>query len=298
MSQPRNDRRWIFAILTAVLFPILVLHGTCIAVMGPGTWGAGVEELVPEVKPPTEQITAYIEELSFSQADSPPLQDDSEDFASEGIVGRLLWAHQATEGTVFLSYEQSLIGNVQHLYLKDENGLVEINVPADHLIVRPQWANGRIIYERWTPWAVPPMQKLLRYVSSWFDSSLRPEAALYSSSDNGMEWHYMMPGHSLQVAPDGQHAVFLRSGAMLANFYSIHIWDLQNDDSAVIYSMRNSEEQDSKSFSLHWTADSAALQVVGTGGGFLRRPPGGNRVDRAVNLIYQLNDQTVYELNP
>ena len=61
-----------FAILTAVLFPTLVLHGTCIAVMGPGTWGAGVEELVPEVKPPTEQITAYIEELSFSQADSPP----------------------------------------------------------------------------------------------------------------------------------------------------------------------------------------------------------------------------------
>ena len=44
-----GSKRWIFAVLLALLFPALAIHASCVAVLGPGNWGSGMEEHIPEI---------------------------------------------------------------------------------------------------------------------------------------------------------------------------------------------------------------------------------------------------------
>ncbi len=299
MAETRNDRKWVLAVLTAVLFPMLAMHGTCIAVMGPGTWGSGLEEVLPEFQEPTRRIADYGREFealpTASSLASTPVEPPQE----AELRGSVTWSHQAHGRAVFLTEETAPQSRRQHLYVGDAGGVRKVDLIPGHIVVRPQWAGDRIVYERWNPWAIPPMQKVRRYVSSWADPALRPEATLYGSAQHSRAWTYLMPGHSLTVAPDGRRAALLRSGALLAGYYSIHIWRFENPDAPGILSLREHGEEGARSFSLRWSADSVALQIQGRTSGFERREShsGGGPDGLAVHLLYLADEQTVYDLN-
>ena len=174
-----------------------------------------------------------------------------------------------------------------------------IPLPPSHIVARPQWAGGQIIYERWNPWAIPPVQKLGWYVLSWVEASLRPEAALYGSDSELKQWRYLMPGHSLAVSPEGLQAAFLRSGALLAGYYSIHVWHMDMIETQVVVRLRENAGKATRSFSLRWSRDSAALRIFGRTAGFERRSSrqGGGEDGFPLNLVYLVSDGKVYDFN-
>lgn len=291
--------RWIFAVATAVVFPALILHTTCVAVMGPGTWGSGVEEVEPRLEGPTPLAEQYRQEFIGTQGEASPeagLMAPSEDQGLAGVVG---WTHSSGDRVVYLTEDTRGATRTSRVYATMNGQLWELPVPPAHAVNRPQWAGDMIVYERWNPWAVPPVAKLQRYISSWADASLRPEASLYACKPESTECRYLMPGHSLEVAPDGRRAALLRSGALLAGYYSIHIWDLQSDSTSVVVSLREHNGNAAKSFSLTWSADSLALRIHGRTDGFDRRSSrsSGSGGGIALDLIYLVPDGTLHDLS-
>jgi hypothetical protein len=65
----KPTRRGLFAVLLAVLFPALAIHVSCVAVLGPGTWGSGMEEKVPELRPAASNpaVEPYAREFRASE---------------------------------------------------------------------------------------------------------------------------------------------------------------------------------------------------------------------------------------
>lgn len=297
---PANARnyRWVLAISAAVVFPALILHTTCIAVLGPGTWGSGMEETLPEFSKPAPGVEQYRQEFAGSETgqvfpDEPPTLPEY-----AGILGEIRWTSRTQNRTILLTEEILGDSRRQHLYVIVDETFSEIPIPRTHIVVRPQWAGDRIIYERWNPWAIPPVQKLRRYVAGWLDTSLRPEAALYGSVPESGQWQFLMPGHSLAVAPDGRRAALLRSGALLAGYYSIHVWETDTLEARAVVSLREHAGEATNSFSLRWSNDSAALRIFGRTGGFARRSSRGSGTDGiSLDLIYFVPDGTIYDLN-
>lgn len=298
MEESKSNRKWPLAILAAVVFPALVLHGTCVSVLGPGTWGSGLVETLPDFKAPTPAVETYRHEF---QADLRFAETGAETTASQppaGLTGSVVWTHAWVDRVLYLTegHEQSR----RRLYVSDTNSaLREVALPNGHLIARPQWTADGIVYVRWNPWAVPPASKLRRYVASWFDPSLRPESSLYGNAPDTGDWHFLMPGHSLTVSPDGRRAALLRSGALLAGYYSVHVWQIGSSDAPAIVSLREHGRDATRSFRIRWSADSSALHLQGRTGGFDRRSShGGSDSDGiSINLLYMINDATVYDLN-
>lgn len=299
MPASTTSYRWVLAVSTAVLFPALILHTTCVAVMGPGTWGSGVVEALPDFREPTAIVEQYRKEFlsATTEADpsarrTPPPPDGS------GILGEIRWAHHSADRAVYLTEDVRGATRTSRIYVAGNGRYREIPVPPEHVVARPQWVGDRIVYERWNPWALPPVAKLQRYVSGFADPSLRPEASLYGSDSEVREWYYLMPGHSLKVAPGGRRAALLRSGALLAGYYSIHVWDTRSEDTSVVVSLREHAGNAAKSFSLSWSADSNALRIAGSTDGFDRRSPraqdGRGGVD--LDLLYLVPEGTVYDL--
>lgn len=299
MPATAKDYRWLFAVSAAALFPALILHTTCIAVMGPGTWGSGIEESLPELKQPTALVEYYRQEFLETEIGSGVAHEQTEEPYGSEILGEIRWTHRSGDRTIHLSEDFQGSSRRQHLYLAEDRRFLEIQIPTEHIVVRPQWAVNRIIYERWNPWAIPPTRKLRRYVASWADASLRPEAALYGSESDFDGWRYLMPGHSLSVAPDGRQAALLRSGALLAGYYSIHVWHMDDPHAQVVISLREHDGNATESFSLRWSADSSALRIFGRTGGFDRRSSrsGGGSDGIALDLLYLVSDHTLYDLN-
>ena len=298
MPSKMNDHRWVLAVSAAVLFPALVLHTTCIAVMGPGTWGSGVEEALPEFKKPDAVVERYRSEFSSAEAAAGGSVEPVDVSHDLGLPGRITWIQESGGRTIYLTEETSGASMRQRMFVLDGSRTREARIPAGHVIVRPKWAGERIIYERWQPWAVPPMQKLRRYVASWADPALRPEAALYGSGGGEDEWKFLMPGHSLAVAPDGRRAALLRSGALVAGYFSIHTWQIGSPRAPVLISLREHDGKSTRSFSMQWSADSAALRIFGKTGGFERRAS--QKADPAgvaLDLLYLLPDGNLYDLN-
>lgn len=298
MEESKSNRKWPLAILTAVVFPALVLHGTCVTVLGPGTWGSGLVETLPDFKAPAPVVEAYRQEFQAEPRIAETGAEATESQAPAGIVGSVVWTHAWDDRVLYLTegHEQSR----RRLYVSDTNSsLDEVALPSGHLVARPQWTADGIVYVRWNPWAVPPASKLRRYVASWFDPSLRPESSLYGTAPDSGEWHFLMPGHSLTVSPDGRRAVLLRSGALLAGYYSVHVWRIGSSDAPAIVSLREHGSNATKSFRIQWSADSAALHIQGRTGGFDRRSSrGGSDSDGiSINLLYMINDAAVYDLN-
>lgn len=300
MPGTARNRRWILAVVTAVLFPAIALHGTCIAVMGPGTWGSGLQEVPPEFKEPPPRAVEYGREIETYG----PMAVGSNGSAlvpaaRAEMRGRISWVHLSRGQAVYLTDEVAPETRRQRLYIAEGDHLRQVALPGDHVVVRPQWTEQGIVYERWNPWAIPAARKLQRYFASWVDPPLRPEAALYKSTAAQDGWRYSMPGHSLSVSPDGRRAAFLRSGALLAGYYSIHVWPLDGDEASPILSLREHDGKATRSFSIRWSKDSRALRIHGRTGGFERRGSrgGGGPSGIAFDLLYLITDGSVYDLN-
>lgn len=298
MEESKSNRKWPLAILAAVVFPALVLHGTCVSVLGPGTWGSGLVETLPDFKAPTPAVAPYRQEF---QAEPRIGETGARATASQtlaGLTGSVVWTHAWDDRVLYLTDGHE--GSRRRLYVSDTNStLTEVALPNGHLIARPQWTADGIVYVRWNPWAVPPTSKLRRYVASWFDPSLRPESSLYGNASDTNDWHFLMPGHSLTVSPDGRWAALLRSGALLAGYYSVHVWRIGSPDAPAIVSLREYGSDATRSFRVRWSADSSALHLHGRTGGFDRRSSHGSTGSEGVsiNLLYMVNDATVYDLN-
>ena len=88
-NQPEGrapKRRWVPVVLLVILFPVAAVHFSCVAVLGPGSWGSGVEEKTPALlaagsKPALRQ---YIPEFAEEQAAQPEWEGDSSQL--EGMV--------------------------------------------------------------------------------------------------------------------------------------------------------------------------------------------------------------------
>ena len=281
-----------FAVMTAVLFPALAFHASCIAVMGPGAWGSGLEEADPERHRPTDLILRYADELAGrgngDWPDAPELQLPP----NAQFAGELRQSHSVADQAIYLTAEGERWTDGQHLYFAEPSGTTELSLENAKTITRPRILRRRVLYEYWNPWAVSATQKVRRYVSSWSDKTLRPEASLHVYDPTAKEWKFVMPGHTLVPSPDGNRAVLLRSGAMAAGYYSIHLWSADDRDPKAILSLREFDEDSGRSFNLRWTSDSAAIQVAGRTGGFERR----KREPSDFNLIYLVDEDKMYDL--
>lgn len=293
-----KNRRWVLAVLTAVLFPTILLHGTCVAVLGPGTWGSGLEEVAPEFREPTERVRALAAEFQSDRelASTSPIEYEVPREIEES--GRILWSTAGSAEPVFLVEESG--SKRQRLFALSGSEVAEVTIPDGFIIARPLRMGSRIVAERWRPWAIPSHQKLARYVAGWADPTLRPEVALYAIDGESDGWQFLMPGHSLAVAPNAEHAALLRSGALLAGYYGLVIWDVDSNRTETVLSLREHSEQGTGSFSLRWSRDSSALQIAGRTGGFARRGSqrGAGTEGIAINLLYLVDEQLIYDLSP
>ena len=296
MPAKAKNTPWLLAIATAVLFPALILHATCVAVLGPGTWGSGLVEILPELREPTPSVERYRASIATGAEADSGQEPAAALLAGSRVEGSVTWAQRQGDRELYLTEDRQRTPPRQRLYVGRGGAIRETPVPDGHLIVRPQWAGERVLYERWNPWAIPPARKLGRYVASWADPSLRPEAALYISDGQGGKWTYLMPGHSVTVAPDGRHAALLRSGALLAGYYSIHVWPTDSSEAAAVISLREHDGKASKSFTMRWSEDSEALRVFGRVGGLERRGSRGNPEGAAIDLLYLVAERAVYDL--
>ncbi len=250
-----------------------------------------MREAYPARLPPTERILRYADEW----AATIPRGDRTEStsvFLSPALTGKIHQSHRAGDRAVFLTAEGERWTDRQHLYLIENSGVVEIPLPAHRTVTRPRLLRGRVVVECWNPWAMPAMQKIHRYIASWTDASKRPEAALYAYDPAARSWNFVMPGHTLVPSPDGRRAALLRSGAMAAGYYSVHLWSDDAVEPPALLSLREAVAGSGRSFRLRWTSDSAAVQIVGRTGGFERR----KREPRDFNLIYLLDNGALYDL--
>lgn len=293
-----KNRRWVAAVLTALLFPAIILHTTCVAVLGPGTWGSGLEEVAPVFHEPSARVRELAAEFESSRDSASKSPEDYPVPQEIEASGRILWSTVDTAGSIYLV--EAPVSKRQRLLAVTGSDVVEIPIPDDFVIARPRQVGSRIVAERWRPWAIPARQKLARYVASWVDPSLRPEVALYATGGESDEWQYLMPGHSLAVSPDAGHGALLRSGALLAGYYSLVIWDVEENRTETVLSLREHAEQGTRSFSLRWSKDSSALQIAGRTGGFERRGSqrGADAEGIAINLIYVVDERAMYDLIP
>ena len=130
MRSKMNDHRWVLAVSAAVLFPALVLHTTCIAVMGPGTWGSGVEEALPEFKQPDAVVERYRSEFSSAEA-APGGSVEPADVSHDlGLPGRITWIQESGERTIYLTEEASGASMRQRMFVLDGSRTREARIPA------------------------------------------------------------------------------------------------------------------------------------------------------------------------
>ncbi len=294
MPEPKKSYRWIPALLTAVLFPALVLHTTCVAVLGPGTWGAGVVELEPELQAPTDKARSYQEE--FENAASEPAETEKPELETPG---RVVWTSVRGDRTAYHVMPQEGTDGPTQIVLRDTAGTREIPLPAGFVATRPQLFGSQLVCERWLPWAVPAGEKVARYVASWTDPTLRPEVAIYAFDEAKSSWDYVIPGHTLTTAPDGRRASLLRSGALLAGYYSLHIWSRDSGDAEALFSLREAGELGTGSFTFRWSSDSNALHIGGHTAGLQRRSSQKTLEKDAIalNLLYVADEDQVYDLD-
>ena len=120
------------------------------------------------------------------------------------FAGRLRQSHTIADQAIYLTAEGERWTDRQHLYLAEPSGTTELSLPNAQTVTRPRILRGRVLYEYWNPWAVSATQKIRRYVSSWSDKTLRPEASLHVYDPAVQEWKFVMPGHTLVPSPDGK----------------------------------------------------------------------------------------------
>jgi len=297
----RRPKRWIFAVLLAILFPAFAFHASCVAVLGPGNWGSGMEEKVPEIVDAASNPDALRYQAEFADigdqttAPIPRLPPGLE------LPGKVLATdHDEQTGRwVIQTYEGERWIDQQHIYLwaESEEQPRELDLPASIIFERPRFIHATsgsiLVLERWHSWYIPATAKLRRYLRSWFDDTLRPERALYLYNIETDTLSYLGPGHTLTVSPDRSRGAFLRSGATASGFYSLHIWNFETDEISTALSLHESDPGSGRSFKYRWSEDSRALRLIGPSAGFARRKP--ERLD--LNHLLIVGAPGLFQLN-
>jgi hypothetical protein len=326
----KPNRRWIFAVVMAVLFPALAIHVSCVAVIGPGSWGSGMEQKLPQLLPGASNPVVEQYAREFANAHPPDGKTQEETTPHEttpglaafenSLHGKVFWTDRlAPENlAVVATYEGPTWVENQHFYLwqgshpgpaedpgqgdgpghEERPATRELDLAPAMILEQPTLLKRHgqtiLVVARWLPWGVPPLEKLSRYVRSYLDPTLRPETSLYLYPLPSGPLAYWGPGHTLKPSPDRRLAILLRSGAMAAGYYSMHLWDFEQDHLTTILSLREADPGSGRSFDYEWSADSRAVHITGATGGFERRKP----QPRSLDLIYLVGDETVYDLAP
>jgi hypothetical protein len=219
---------------------------------------------------------------------------------SAGLTGQVFSTdYSPTQGLAAIAtHEGSTWVERQHFYLwrHETQSARRLDLPAgmilEHPVLLRRGDETFVVFGRWQSWALSPLEKLRRYLRSYGDATLRPENSLYLYPLPGGPLTYWGPGHTLQPSPDRQHAVLLRSGALGAGYYSMHLWDFTPHRLTTIVSLREADPGSGRSFDYRWSADSRAVHITGATGGFQRR----SGKPRSLNLIYLLGDEALYDL--
>lgn len=296
MPQPKN-RRWIFAVLLVILFPAAAVHFSCVAVLGPGNWGSGVEEKAPELLPaaPEPRVQAYAREFAQPVLPRPgwtgyPRRFEGHIFWVDYFEEKGLWAVQTYEGSNWT--EQ------QHVYFDSENydEPKELSIAGEMIVERPvlmkKSGDILVVYGRWNPWGISAVKNIVRYLKSYFDPRLRSEFSLYIWNPARGTREYFGAGRLLKASPDREKAVFLRSGALGTTLHSIHVWELHSGKVETVLSLTEVEPGSELPFDYRWSADSRAIQISGKAGGFRSRA----NEPREVNLIYLVDRNQTYKV--
>ena len=178
-------RRWVPVVLLVVLFPLAVVHFSCIAVLGPGSWGSGVEEKTPEVlaagsKP---ELLHYTSEFAAQEPARPEWKGDS-----SGLEGAVVFTDHLEEEDLWVIQTARDGGDWtqdQHVYLRlpGADRFRELDITRGMIVDRPtllrKGSSVLLVYGRWNSWAIPALHKISRYLRSYLDASLRPEYSLY-----------------------------------------------------------------------------------------------------------------------
>ncbi len=298
MPKPSN-KRWVLALLMAVVFPALAIHLSCVAVLGPGSWGSEVEEKVPQLLPAqsSQEVLDYLDQFSGDPPAKPKLPQlpdgktpwQGKIFSSDHDERDDLW--------VVATYTGDRWTEQQHVYLwtPATNAVEELDIARDTVVVGPvllrRGEKGLVVYQRWRSWAVPAAAKIRRYLRSHLDATLRPEFTLHTYEPDTGEETYVGPGHTLIAAPNRRRAAFLRSGALGVGFYSVHVWTLENGRIETVVSLAEVDPGSGRSFDYLWSADSEALLITGSAGGFARRKPD----PRQLRMIYLVETGLLYD---
>ena len=296
-----GSKRWIFAVLLALLFPALAIHASCVAVLGPGNWGSGMEEHIPEIL--TDQSHPALADYRSEFSQRTPLDEQTAPAAPPGVAvrGRVAAAdHDESSGRwVIQSQEGSGQRDERHFYLWSEadDFLGELKLPDSFIFGQPRFIRREgktfVVLERLNSWLMPVRDKLRRYANSWFDDTLRPERSLYLYDLETRNLSYIGPGHSLAVSPDRTHGALLRSSATASSFHSLHLWSFDSGEIETVVSLHESEPGGGRSFEYRWSRDSRALYLSGDSAGFERRNP----QRRTLNHLHIRGVPGLYDLN-
>ncbi len=298
MSKPSNSR-WVLALLMAVVFPALAIHLSCVAVLGPGSWGSEVEEKVPEFLPvrSNQEVLGYVEEFSRDEPNKPVPPEPPE--GQTPWQGKVFWTDhdESDEPWIIATHNGKRWTDQQHVYLwtPATNAVEELDIARDIVVVSlaalKKGERQLIAYQRWYSWAVPAAAKMARYLRSHLDPTLRPEFTIHTYEVETGEKSYVGPGHTLIASPNRRRAVFLRSGALGAGFYSVHVWNLESDRIETVVSLAEVDPGSGRSFGYRWSADSKAVLITGSAGGFARR----KHEPQQVRMIYLVESGLLYD---
>ena len=185
MPSPRN-RRWILAILFVTVFPVTAVHFSCVAVLGPGSWGSGVEEKEPALQSARERpdLAPYAQEWEAVRDASGEAAADPPDWAIEVLGDRggdIVWADRLDENgpAALLTAGGNNWTEQQRLFLSgvSEAALREVEIPADMIVRRPTFLRKGdqvlLVLGRWNSWGRFSDAK----TTSLREELVRPDAA-------------------------------------------------------------------------------------------------------------------------
>ncbi len=304
MASNRN-RRWIWAVFFVTVFPVAVVHFSCVAVLGPGSWGSGVEEKEPLMEPARGRpdLAPYVEQWEAAR-NAGQTAEVSPAWAVESLgvrAGDIVWADrfEGTGQSVLLTAGGGNWTEQQRLYLSTgpEAELREVEIPAEMILRRPTLLKSggqtQLIVGRWNSWAVSPTQKLSRYRKSWFDPTLRPEHSLFAYDEETGAFEMLGPGGGLKPSPDRTKAVIVRSGALGTTLHSLHVWEPGSGAMETIASLSEADPGSGRSFDYGWSTDSKAVFIWGSAGGFRARA----QDRRELQWIYMAAEKKVFSID-
>ena len=306
MGNP-GDRRWIWVVLFVTIFPVAVTHLSCVAILGPGSWGSGVETKRPIVHTALGRadLITYSEEWKTISNSTNNKKEKTLVWANDTIDAQADNAIAAdrieeTGHVMVLTRSEKKSGTGQKLYLSDGLGssIRQINIPQGMILQQPTFllkgAEVLVVVGRWNSWSISPTNKLKRYWRSWWNPTLRPEYFLYEYNRTAKTFKALTPGGGLKASPDRSMAVIIRSGAAGTTLNSLHVWKPSSGEIQTIASLSESDPVRGHLFNYAWSSDSKAVFVWGTAGGFLAR----THKARTLRWIYLIAEQKIFSIEP